>query len=289
MNCYNSAIYLREALDSVLAQTFSDWEVIFWDNQSSDESSVIFNSYADERFCYYLASEHTLLGHARNLAVEQARGEWVAFLDCDDLWLPEKLAKQVEIIHEEDSELGLVYGNMRILVEKGSGLNTGWGKGMYTYNKKGRDREYLLEGNVFSELLKKNFVPLLSCAVHRSAYWQVGGINSELRQAEDYDLFVKISKDFKVRAVQEVICSYRVHDSNLSHAQEEDSYREAIAIVRRYLPKKDARNGIRSHQNAYAVSQIRKGDVLSGLMRLLFHGNILLTVRKMIVRIINLP
>jgi len=286
MNCYNSADYLREALDGVLAQTFTDWEVIFWDNQSGDESASIFKNYADKRFRYHWAPEHTVLGHARNHAVEQARGEWIAFLDCDDLWLQDKLAKQVDIIREEGSDLGLVYGHMRMLMEKGSGLNTGWGKNMRV-SKRDRSHKYLPEGDIFQELLKENFVPLLSSVVRRSAYWQVGGIDPELKQAEDYDLFVKISKDFRVRAVQEIVCDYRIHDSNLSHVQLEDNYREAISIVSRYMPGDDASNGIRSHQTAFAAAEIRKGDIFSGLRRLLFHGEALSLIRKAIRRGFN--
>src|SRR4030067_1280023 len=94
MNCYNSEKYLREAIDSVLAQTYQNWEIIFWDNQSTDKSAAIFKSYADPRFCYFLAPEHTTLGQARNLAVEQAHGAWVAFLDCGDILFPRKLAQQ---------------------------------------------------------------------------------------------------------------------------------------------------------------------------------------------------
>jgi len=115
MNCYNSAQYLHEAIESVLAQTYSHWEIIFWDNQSTDESVSIFKSYSDKRLHYFLAPEHTKLGKARNLAVKQARGEWIGFLDCDDVWLPEKLEKQITIILEEDTELGLVYGQMLVL------------------------------------------------------------------------------------------------------------------------------------------------------------------------------
>lgn len=266
---------MREALDSVLTQTFSDWEVIFWDNQSSDESAVIFNSYADKRFHYYWAPEHTILGQARNLAVEQARGEWVAFLDCDDVWLPEKLHKQVAIIREESVNLGLVYGYSQIMVEQGNELNTAWVRSMRSYKYK-RNRQRLPEGNIFFKLLKENFVPLLSSAVSRSAYWQVGGINPELKQAEDYDLFIKISKDFKVRAVQEIVCSYRVHRLNITHVQLEDNYKEAISIVSQYMPIDNARKGIQSHQNAFAVYEIRMGDILGGLKRILFHGNLFL-------------
>ncbi len=119
MNCYNSSRYLREALDSVLAQTFADWELIFWDNRSTDDSAKIFKSYTDKRLRYFMAPTHTVLGRARNMAVGEARGEWLAFLDCDDLWVPQKLEKQIAVVREDTDEIGLVYGEMRILVSEG--------------------------------------------------------------------------------------------------------------------------------------------------------------------------
>ena len=90
MNCHNGERFLREAIDSVYAQTYSNWEIIFWDNVSTDDSSSIAQSY-DNRLRYYLSEGFTSLGMARELAVQKSNGEYVAFLDCDDLWLPEKL------------------------------------------------------------------------------------------------------------------------------------------------------------------------------------------------------
>lgn len=279
MNCYNGARYLREALDSVLVQSFSDWEIVFWDNRSADESADIFRSYPDKRFRYFLAPAHTTLGLARNLAVEQAHGEWIAFLDCDDLWLPEKLERQVAVIHEEGSELGLVYGQMQMLVGE-NGMKTAWGRGMGDRARRGM--RHLPEGSIFPELLKENFVPLLSAMVRRSAFWSVGGINPAFKQAEDYDLFVKISKDFRTRALQETICCYRIHDMNLSHIQPMDNYREAITIVSRYLPSREARLGIRSHETQFAASKMRKGHLFGGLAHLLIHGDAALFTGKLV-------
>ena len=90
MNCYNSDSYLKEAIDSIYAQTYSNWEIIFWDNASTDKSSDIAKSY-DNKVKYYKAESTTSLGEARFLAVEKSIGEYLAFLDCDDYWLPEKL------------------------------------------------------------------------------------------------------------------------------------------------------------------------------------------------------
>lgn len=276
MNCYNGEKYLREAIDSVLAQTYQNWEITFWDNQSTDESAAIFKSYSDPRFCYFIAPEHTTLGQARNLAVEQAHGEWVAFLDCDDLWVPEKLEKQMVIIHEEGGELGLVYGQSEIIVEE-SGRQTDMGRRMAAFRQK-KAQLSLPEGNIFPDLLKCNFVPLPSCVVRRSAYWSVGGIDPIFKLGEDYDLFVKIAKVYKARAVQESVCSYRVHSSNQSH-KTIDGYQELLKIVSRYLPMAEAKVGIRHHQTSLAAEEIRQGLILKGIMRLL-RGDMLLFALK---------
>ena len=115
MNAYNGARFLKQALDSLLAQTCADWELIFWDDRSEDQSAAIFERYRDPRFRYFRAAERTGLGEARNQAVRHATGEWLAFLDQDDLWLPEKLAKQV-LIMSRQPEVALVYTNYWKLV-----------------------------------------------------------------------------------------------------------------------------------------------------------------------------
>src|SRR5947208_2356721 len=98
MNVRNGLPFLREALDSVLAQTSDDWELIFWDDRSTDGSASVLADYPDPRIRYVLADQPVTLGRARDLAIREARGEWIAFLDQDDVWLPEKLAKQLALV-----------------------------------------------------------------------------------------------------------------------------------------------------------------------------------------------
>ena len=97
MNCYNGEEYLRDAINSVINQTYKNWEIILWDNQSTDRSAEIYNSYKDSRLKYYLSSTHTQLYEARVKAVEKTNGEYLAFLDIDDWWLPLKLEQQVPL------------------------------------------------------------------------------------------------------------------------------------------------------------------------------------------------
>ena len=97
MNCYNGEQFLQEAINSVYGQSYANWEIIFWDNASTDNSSSIAKSY-DERIRYHLASKTTSLGEARNFALNKASGIYVAFLDCDDIYLTDKLEQQVKFL-----------------------------------------------------------------------------------------------------------------------------------------------------------------------------------------------
>ena len=108
MNVRNGASFLREALDSVLAQTFQDWELIVWDDCSTDDSSQnCLPSITIQRIRYFLSPADTPLGEARNNAMRQAKGEWLAFLDQDDIWLPRKLQQQMALA---DERTGMIYG-----------------------------------------------------------------------------------------------------------------------------------------------------------------------------------
>ena len=85
MNCYNGAKYLQESLRSVINQTYQNWELIFWDNISSDDSKKIFSNFNENRFKYFLNDKHSILYHARNQAIKKANGDFIAFLDTDDV------------------------------------------------------------------------------------------------------------------------------------------------------------------------------------------------------------
>ena len=117
MNCYNSGRFLKEAIDSVYAQTYSNWEIIFWDNASTDNSSDIAQKY-DDRLKYYRNSKTTEIGEARNLALSKVSGNYLAFLDCDDLWMPNKLNLQVDLL-ENNFDSKFCYGGVHYIDEYG--------------------------------------------------------------------------------------------------------------------------------------------------------------------------
>ena len=105
MNCYNGEMYLREAIDSVYAQTYQNWEIIFWDNASTDATQGIARSY-NEKLKYFRSKETTILGKARVEATKQVNGDYIAFLDADDVWLENKLEKQVALFVDVGGRVG---------------------------------------------------------------------------------------------------------------------------------------------------------------------------------------
>ncbi|MAG69627.1 MAG: hypothetical protein CL471_04910, partial [Acidobacteria bacterium] len=144
MNCLNCEKYLREAIDSVFAQTYEDWEIIFWeDNASKDGSENIAKSYG-HKLRYFRSDVSLPLYGSRTLAVQKARGKYIAILDCDDLWLPTKLEEQIPLL-ERDDAIGLVYSDIISFSEKGKERRS------FEFKKPYR-------GNVFSELLFENFI-----------------------------------------------------------------------------------------------------------------------------------
>lgn len=226
MNCHNSGKYLREALDSVYQQTFKDYEIIFWDNLSTDSSAEIALSYA-ESLRYFRGEKFLPLGAARNAAIEKASGEYIAFLDCDDMWLPEKLEKQLKLM-DSKKEVGLVYSDCYAI--DGSGCLTG--ETNFHSHKPFR-------GNVFNELLLLNFISMPTVVIKRDLLNTVGAFNPKYEIAEEYDLWLRIAERYPIDFSEQPLAKYRTHGGNVSRNLEL-SLRESIQVVYYWLEKKAA-------------------------------------------------
>lgn len=218
MNCFNSDKYLREAIDSVYAQTYTNWEIIFWDNVSTDNSAVIAQSYQDGRLRYFRGATNVSLGHARNFAIEKSRGEFIAFLDCDDLWISEKLEKQVPLFLL-DKEVGLVYSDTYFFNEDG-------------FQKQLYAKKTPCRGHCFPDLLNHYLISLETAVVRKSAldsldHW----FDANFNMIEEYDLFVRISLDWKIDFAPEVLAKWRVHGDSLSWKAPDSFVQETRSLL----------------------------------------------------------
>jgi len=224
MNCHNSARYLPQALDSVYQQTFKDFEVIFWDNMSTDSSGKIAQSYG-EPLKYFRGEEFLPLGAARNAAIEKATGKYIAFLDCDDIWLPEKLDKQVELL-DSNKELGLVYSDSYVIDGNGELI-----EGTYFSNKKP------VRGSAFKELFQSNSIPLLTAIITKEALNKVGGFNPRYEIAEEYDLWLRMAEYYPIDFIEQPLAKYRVHSESVSQKKAILAYQEELQIRHYWLNK----------------------------------------------------
>jgi glycosyltransferase involved in cell wall biosynthesis len=200
MNCYNGEEFVRQAIESVYAQTFTDWEIIFWDNCSTDGTADIAKSF-DDKLRYFRSERTTPLGTARNLAMAEAEGEWIGFLDHDDLCFPDRFKSQIAAV--ADNDYALCYAGIREVDAKGHFI-----------------RDVLPQhrsGNIFGELLANCDANLQTTIVNRN-YMQRYGIETSPSYMvfEDVNLFLKLAAKGPVCVVPEVLSVWRLLPTSLS-------------------------------------------------------------------------
>jgi len=203
MNCYNSGEYLSVAIDSVIAQTYLNWELIFWDNQSTDDSAVVFKRYNDPRLKYFYSREHTTLGFARNLAVKEAKGEWIGILDCDDLWHPEKLECQLNDRVMEDG-IGVIYSDYNIISSDG------------IIKRSSRRPTRIFAGDVFNEMIIEKFTVCWPTVLFRATALREIGSFAGYKYLEDFDVLLRLAEKHRFNFVDKKLASYRVHSNQAS-------------------------------------------------------------------------
>jgi glycosyltransferase involved in cell wall biosynthesis len=261
MNIRNGAAFLREALDSAMAQTFTDWELIAWDDCSTDDSADIVAEYRDPRIRYFLSPEETPLGKARDNAIRQACGEWLAFLDQDDLWTATKLEKQMALTGEG---VGIIYGRAVLM----------WPDGRKRDYDQAHEFTPLPEGDIFSELFRSAcFIAMSSAVLRRSAVEEIGGIPEWVELTPDYYFYVAVAHRYDARAVQGVVCWYRMHESNLWRESRRKVHQEALILIdewAKHLDRRVADHRRRTHATSLALDEMRQASSMGNGMRRLF-------------------
>ena len=204
MNCYNGEEFLQQAIESVIAQTYSNWEIIFWDNASTDLSAEIAKSY-NCNLRYFRSEKTTSLGEARDQALSYCEGEFIAFLDVDDIWLPNKLSCQIPYFNKYKT--GLVISKTIFFSDKSDCIEIS-----YT-NKK------VPTGNVFANLMEDYFLAIDSVIFRKKVLDNILGnfwFNKNLSYAEEADFFMRISYDWELDYCPEVLSKHRYHAHNLT-------------------------------------------------------------------------
>jgi len=199
---YNYGHYLSEAVNSVLSQTFPIDEIIVVDDGSTDNTEETVRTFGDK--VMYVRKENAGLSAARNTGIEHSTGDLVAFLDADDIWYPEKTEKQVALF-EVDEEIGMTYSCVREFESDTGETITTWCEGK--------------EGWLADDLLRFEGAAVIAVGstglIRRDVFEKVGKFDMELRHSEDWDLSYRISREFKIGFVREILVDYRNHGQNM--------------------------------------------------------------------------
>jgi len=213
---YNRAHMLGRSIRSILAQTFQDFEIIVVDDGSTDDTQKVVRSFGDRRIRYVQHDENKGEAAARNTGIRLAKGEYIASQDSDDEWLPEKLAKQVEVLDNSPPDVGVVY--------------TGFWKshdGRKTYIPFSWVKHP--NGNIHKQLLRGNFIGSPVTLIRKGCFEKVGMFDERLANVVDWEMWIRISKYYHFRYVAEPLVIAYYHSENISSSRK--SLIDALELI----------------------------------------------------------
>lgn len=271
MNCHNSDEFLEESINSVYNQSYSNWEIIFYDNNSTDKSKKIAKSY-DSKLKYFYTQKKISLGKARHFASLEATGKYLAFLDCDDIWYDNMLEEQLKILKKSSDNTAFVYSRTNLLDERSQII------------KVINDYE-MPEGYIFDNLVKENFICFISVLVKKDKFFECGGFPLNYNHSTDYYIFLNMSYRYNVKFLDNVCCGYRKHKNNLSKLKYLDAAEESIEVVSQYLNEKSAQIGINYHYVNLSIAYFKQRKILNGFKIILEKKILFLFVRKFFLKL----
>jgi glycosyltransferase involved in cell wall biosynthesis len=204
---YNYEKYIGEAIESILAQTYDDWELVIVDDASPDSSADIIRQYQQQypdKIRFTELAQNRGVGYVANLCYDMARGEFIAHLGSDDRMLPERLAKQVAYF-DAHPDTGVVCSDVRVIDGDGQGVST-----TTLFARPITDlRKQLLEGN---------FINSPSAMLKKEVFDTVGKLNPALLYVQDYEHWLRVLDQYDIVRLDEQLTEYRIHGKNLSVA-----------------------------------------------------------------------
>ncbi|BAQ64672.1 glycosyltransferase family A protein [Geminocystis sp. NIES-3709] len=218
---YNGEKYLAEAIESVLRQSYKPFEIIVIDDGSTDKTSTIAQSYPQVRYFYQINQGH---GEAKNTGIHQAKGEYLAFLDADDIWMPDKLFQQVTYL-ENNPKVGYTICHM-VNFQDGVDKFPSWA--IITSSQDSKIPAYITSALV----------------VRKTVMEEVGYFDTKYKHGNDSDWFFRANHlGIKMNIIPDILFRRRIHSSNLSY-QTKEMKQELFQIIRASIARKRIQNKI---------------------------------------------
>lgn len=227
---YNREKYIKSCVNSVLNQVYPgcEHEVIVVDDGSTDGTSEVLKKFGS-KIRYKRIDNSGRPAVPRNIGIGMAKGEYIAFQDSDDLWVPNKLKLQLPELLK--SEAALSYGNAEVIDANGKST----GKNILN------SKHQFLSGNVFEELVEENYVSTLTTIARKDVLTKLGGFDESprLTAVEDYHLWLRIAAKYPITSVNSILAKYRSHDDNISTQNPLISYQRLEEMVKDLLERRD--------------------------------------------------
>jgi lipopolysaccharide heptosyltransferase II len=225
MPTYNRAAFLEETIGSILNQTYENWELIIVDDGSDDDTEKLISRLKDQRIQFYKAGRIGINGKIKNIGLEKAHGELIAFMDSDDLWAETKLEKQVAALQE--------YPEAGFSLTGGYNFRTVNQPVDFSY----KQREGLRYGDIFSSIFKSEISTTTpSLIFHKECLKDTGGFD-ETKPFSDIDFILKLASHFKAVILYEPLLYRRLHEANDSGENWVKGYHQGISMIRLYKKK----------------------------------------------------
>ncbi|MFH1612729.1 MAG: glycosyltransferase [bacterium] len=238
---YNAAQYIEKSLKSVLNQTYKDFEIIIVDDGSTDNTKEVLKPYLSS--IIYIYQQNKKQAFARNIAIKKAQGDYIAFLDADDFWLPETLEIQ-KLSLDLYPEIAMVFGNIIEFDEKGNFEIGGIKKEELHIFEKSNNINFnnkkieIFYGNVFKYLFKGNFVPIMTVMIRKTISEKIGNFDEQMVLAEDYDMWLRISKNYSLGYIKQNLANVRILSNSSSRKNIDFSYEQEIKALKKNIKTK---------------------------------------------------
>jgi len=219
---YNRADLISETIESILNQTYKNFELIIVDDGSTDNTEEVIRKFKDSRIKYIKTDNWGGPARPRNTGIKKAKGEYIAFCDDDDIWLPKKLEKQIRVF-QISNETAMLYTRFKTI------------EGDVISNRIFPENGKYKSGNIFKSLYLRNFIACSSVMVKRSVLDQVGFFNTDpnLIAVEDADLWLRIALKHIIKCTDDLpLLLYRIQSQRISQGFKQKSKRPLIIRIR---------------------------------------------------------
>lgn len=240
---YNMGHYVETAVRSVLEQSVPDLEVIVVDDGSTDNTASVVESFVDDPRVHLIRQENAGQPRAKNAGLRAARGRFIAFCDADDLWVKDKLEKQLPAF-DSDVRIGVVYSQVATIDPDGKRTGDITGDGP--------------SGDVVDELFIKNFVPFGSAIIRKEVLDTLGLFDEDLAMGIDWDLWLRVAVHWEFLFVREPLYLYRVWPGQMSRNWR-GRYEHAFRIMKKFIKDNPDLLSRRVIRRAYADSHVEHG------------------------------